>query len=70
MRRPCHITIMLETMAARPKKMLIMLLSPSGEGRGEMSVEFIVDREFAIGRMIGFYTTSSVVRCAMWVETE
>lgn len=70
MRRPCHITIMLETIAARPKKMLIMLLCLSGACRGEMSVEFIVDRELAIGGMIGFYTTSFVVRCAMWVETE
>ena len=52
MRRPCHIMMMLETTAARPKKMLIMWLCLSGEGRGEISVEFVVDSELAIGAMI------------------
>lgn len=70
MRRPCHIMMMLETTAARPKKMLIMWLCLSGEGRGEMSVEFVVDSELAIGAMIVLYTISFVVRSAMWAKIE
>lgn len=62
--------MMLETTAARPKKMLIMWLCLSGEGRGEMFVEFVVDSELAIGAMIVLYTISFLVRYAMWVEIE
>lgn len=44
----------LETIAVRPKKMLMILLclSDADEGRGELSVEFVVDCELAIGDMI------------------